>query len=267
MTCEAELLGSEINLGTLACEPKIQREKYPTVRHAQYHDIPALIKNSRAQTIITAAHKLAAAHPDTPVIASLTGPLSTAASVIDPITFYKELRRDPAGSHRYLTHVTALLKEFCTALLQHNGATLIAIGDPSATGEILGPAMFEEYALPYHNQLADHIHQLGAPLILHICGDLKRVRHLITRIRSDALSTDAMINLATLKRDYPHITTMGNISTFALEWGTSEKITTITQNLIRDGINIISPACGLSTATTLANIRALTNTVKNAPPP
>jgi [methyl-Co(III) methanol-specific corrinoid protein]:coenzyme M methyltransferase len=264
MTCEAELLGSEVDLGTLECEPKIVREKFPSVRQVEFRDVRAMIKNGRSRTIVGAARRLAAANPDIPVIGSLTGPVSTGASVVDPLTFYKELRRDPEGAHRFLSYVTELLKEFCTALLEDNGATLIAVGDPSATGEILGPAMFEEYALRYLNELADHVHELGAPFILHICGDLKRVRHLITQIRCDALSTDAMINLAALKRDFPHITTMGNVSTFALEWGTNEKLATMARNLVRDGVNIISPACGLSTATCISNIRAVTAAVKES---
>ncbi|MDR1146926.1 MAG: hypothetical protein LBK71_12450 [Verrucomicrobiales bacterium] len=262
MTTEAELLGSDVDLGTLECEPKIAREKFPTVSAVEFRDPRRLIRDGRAAVIVSAARRLAAAHPGVPVIGSLTGPVSTAASVVDPLTFYKELRRAPDAAHKFLAHVTALLKEFCTALLADGGATAIAVGDPSATGEILGPAMFEQFAARYLNELAAHVHALGAPFILHICGDLKRVKHLAAAIHCDALSTDAMINLPALKREFPHLTTMGNVSTFALEWGPVPKLATIARNLVRDGVDIISPACGLSTATCLANIRAVTDAVK-----
>ena len=62
--------------------------------------------------------------------------------------------------------------------------------------------------------------------------------------------------------EYPHLTTMGNLSTYALQWSTPEKITQMTENLIRDEIDIISPACGLSTSTSTDRIRAMTATVK-----
>ena len=55
---------------------------------------------------------------------------------------------------------------------------------------------------------------------------------------------------------------MGNVSTYALENNNEEKIKNITYRLINEGINILSPACGLSTSTPLSNIRALTDTVK-----
>jgi [methyl-Co(III) methanol-specific corrinoid protein]:coenzyme M methyltransferase len=80
-------------------------------------------------------------------------------------------------------------------------------------------------------------------------------------LRCDALSTDAMVNLVALKSEFPQITTMGNLSTYALEWNAPEKIAAVTRKLVASGINIISPACGLSTATRLQSIRAMTDTV------
>jgi [methyl-Co(III) methanol-specific corrinoid protein]:coenzyme M methyltransferase len=55
---------------------------------------------------------------------------------------------------------------------------------------------------------------------------------------------------------------MGNVSTFMLELGETDKVARHTQGLIRDGIDIIAPACGLSTSTKLETIRAMTDTVK-----
>ena len=261
MTIEAELLGSQIDHGTLACEPKIASEVFPSINDVVYADVAKLAQSGRMNVVVDAAHRIAAANPDVPVIASLTGPISTAASIVDPMTFYKSLRKDPAGAHRVLDYVTRLLSAFAKRLLLEQGASVIAVGDPSATGEILGPVMFEQFAVRYLNQLADDVHALGFPLIIHICGDMKRVRHLLPKLRCDALSTDAMVNLAALKADFPEITTMGNLSTYALQWSEPEKICSVTRNLVANGIDIISPACGLSTSTKLESIRAMTNAV------
>jgi [methyl-Co(III) methanol-specific corrinoid protein]:coenzyme M methyltransferase len=263
MTVEAELLGSEINLGTLECEPKIAREVFPCVDAVEFRDVSQLVHSGRIEVVTEAAHIIARKNPDIPVIASLTGPISTAASIIDPITFYKELRKNPGGAHKALEYVTDLLGSFAERLVAEEGATAIAVGDPSATGEILGPAMFEKFALYYLNKLADRIHALGFPFILHICGDLKSVRHLLPLLRCDALSTDAQISLPALKKEFPSITTMGNVSTYALQWNNQEKIRSITRNLVNNGVDIISPACGLSTSTKLETIRVMTDEVKN----
>jgi [methyl-Co(III) methanol-specific corrinoid protein]:coenzyme M methyltransferase len=264
VTVEAELLGSEVDLGTLECEPKIAREIFPSVGAVEFRDVEKLVHSGRIDIVVEAAHRIARANPDVPVIASLTGPISAGASIVDPITFYKELRKNPEGAHKVLNYITDLLGAFAERLVADHGASVIAIGDPSATGEILGPVMFEKYALHYLNQLADRVHALGFPIILHICGNLSTVRHLLPQLHYDALSTDTSTSLPALKKEFPSITTMGNVSTFALEWKDPEKIRSVTRGLVNNGVDIISPACGLSTSTKLETIRVMTDEVKNS---
>lgn len=261
MTVEAEALGSEIDFGTLACEPKIAKEVFPSVSSVEYKEIKQIIKIPRIQTIVQAGYRLSKQYPDIPVVGSITGPISTAASVVDPIPFLKELRKDKENSHRVIDYVSDFLIEYAR-LLVDNGVDVICIGDPTATGEILGPRMFEEYAVRYINKVIDGIKLLGAPVIVHICGNMRMVKHLIPEIKSNAISTDALVNLKLLKEEFPQLTTMGNVSTFLLEFGTPDKVADQTSRLVRDGIDIISPACGLSTSTSLPNICAMTGTVK-----
>ncbi len=263
MTVEAELLGSAIDFGTLACEPKITREIFPSVSQVEFRDISGMLANGRIHTIVHAGRRLAERHPDFPVIGNLTGPVSTAASIVDPVTFLKELRKERDNSHRVLEYVSDLLIAFAGRMLEA-GVTLISIGDPTATGEILGPKMFDEYAVRYLNRVIDGIHAFGAPVIVHICGNMRMVKSFIALIRCNAVSTDALVNLRLLKEEFPQLTTMGNVSTFMLELGETERVARHTENLVRDGIDIISPACGLSTSTSLEAIRAMTDTVKES---
>jgi len=261
MTVEAEVLGSRVDLGSLSCEPKIASEAFLSVSEAVFPGLERLNGAGRIKTVANAIRHLAKSHPDTPRIASLTGPISTAASLVEPMTFLKELRKDPGGSHRVLGSVTGFLELYAEVLLE-SGADVIGIGDPTATGEILGPAAFEEFALPYLNRLIERIHALEAPVIVHICGRVTRVRHLIPLLVSDAVSTDALVNLSALKRDYPQLVTMGNVSTYLLQNGPPEQVARRTARLLQEGVDIIAPACGLSTSTSIRNIRALTDTVK-----
>lgn len=261
MTVEAEILGSEINFGTLACEPKIERELFPSSSKVEFRDINNMLKSGRISEIIQAGHHIARLHPDQPIIGNLTGPISTAASIVDPVTFLKELRKDAPNSHRVLEYVSDLLIAFAGEMI-NNGVTLISIGDPTATGEILGPKMFNEYAVRYLNKVIDGIHGFGAPVIVHICGKLQSVKQCLPQLRCDAVSTDALVNLKLLKEEFPGLKVMGNVSTFMLEYGDTAKVSAYTSGLVRDGIDIISPACGLSTATSLEAIRAMTDTVK-----
>jgi [methyl-Co(III) methanol-specific corrinoid protein]:coenzyme M methyltransferase len=261
MTVEAEVLGSEIDFGTLACEPKIAREVFPSVQSVVYKEIAGMLDAGRIRTVAAAGERLSKAYPDVPVIGSLSGPISTAASIVDPMQFFKELYKHKEQSHRVLDYVSDFLIAFARVLVD-SGATAICIGDPTATGEILGPKMFSEYAVTYLNKVIDGIHATGVPVLVHICGEMKAVKPSIPKLHCDAISTDAFVNLRLLKQEYPQLTTMGNLSTFLLEFGDPEKVARQTGNLLRDGIDIISPACGLSTSSSILNIQAMTQTVK-----
>jgi [methyl-Co(III) methanol-specific corrinoid protein]:coenzyme M methyltransferase len=261
MTVEAEVLGSEINFGTLACEPKIAREVFTSVQSVVYKDIAGMLDAGRIRTVAAAGEILSKTHPDVPVIGSLCGPISTAASIVDPMQFFKELYKNKEQSHRVLDYVSDFLIAFARVLVD-GGASAICIGDPTATGEILGPKMFSEYAVTYLNKVIDGIHATGVPVLVHICGEMKAVKPSIPKLHCDAISTDAFVNLRLLKQEYPQLTTMGNLSTYLLEFGDPDKVARQTGNLLRDGIDIISPACGLSTSSSILNIQAMTQTVK-----
>ena len=261
MTVEAEVLGSKVDFGTLACEPKIITEVFSSVSNVEFRNIKEILKKGRVDTIIQAGYYVSKQNDDIPVIGSLTGPISTAASMVDPMTFLKELRKNKEGSHKVIDYVTDFLIEYAKLMID-NGVTVISIADPTATGEILGPKMFEEYAVRYLNKLIDGIHSLKVPVIVHICGKLNAVKDQLPNIRCNAISTDSLVNLRILKEEYPSLTTMGNLSTYLLEFGTTDTVRMQTEKLMRDGIDIISPACGLSTSSSLDNIFTFTKTVR-----
>ncbi|KPU45098.1 uroporphyrinogen decarboxylase [Oxobacter pfennigii] len=260
MTVEAEALGSEVDLGSLKCEPKIAREPYASVDNVDFLPVSAVAKSPRTEIVIQSIASLSKKQPDVPVIGSVTGPVSTAASITDPMTFLKELYKNKDMTHKVLDYVTDALIEYAR-LLVDNGAAVISIADPTATGEILGPRIFAEYAVTYLNKLADSIHKLGVPVIIHICGKVGSVTGNLKDLRCDAISTDAMVNLHSLKEELKDTTVMGNISTYLLEFGNEESVRQNTSRLVEKGIDIIAPACGLSTSTSLKNIRALTGAV------
>jgi [methyl-Co(III) methanol-specific corrinoid protein]:coenzyme M methyltransferase len=177
------------------------------------------------------------------------------------MTFFRELRKKPPEAHLVVDHLSGLIASFAAMMLEA-GATVITIADPSASGEILGPVLFREYAVTYLRKIVERIHKLSAPVIVHICGDINSVRHLVGSIGADAVSVDAMVNIARLKQDFPGMTVMGNISTQLLRSGSTERIVIAVEKLVAGSIDIIAPACGLDTRTPLKSVRALTDRTK-----
>jgi [methyl-Co(III) methanol-specific corrinoid protein]:coenzyme M methyltransferase len=75
------------------------------------------------------------------------------------------------------------------------------------------------------------------------------------------VSVAAVVSLRQLKRDLGEHTVMGNVSTYLLEFAKPERVRAAAKNLLEHKIDIIAPACGLSTSTPLDNIRAMTDQV------
>lgn len=70
-------------------------------------------------------------------------------------------------------------------------AEFIAIADPSGTGEILGPKLFEEYALPALNRICEELKPLCKGVIVHICGQLRTIYPQLAKLKCSGLSVDA----------------------------------------------------------------------------
>ncbi len=142
------------------------------------------------------------------------------------------------------------------------GADVIALSDPSATGEILGPKFFEEFTVRYVNQIVDAMKEAGAQTIVHICGHMNPVYKEVNEIHSDALSFDSVVPMKEARSELKDRTLMGNVSTYTLEFGEPDKVETLTENCVKNGSDIIAPACGLGMRSPLANIRAILAAVR-----
>lgn len=262
MTVEVEAMGAEVDLGDTKFEPRVISYLLDTV--SDFNKLKKLDVNSgRAKVSIEVIKRLKDNDGEVPVIGNLSGPISVASSLIDPIVFYKALRRKSEDAHKFISFVTDQSIAFGKAQIKA-GADVITISDPSGTGEILGPKYFDEYAVKYLNKLIDGLHEENEniPVIVHICGQMHRVYRELNKIKADALSFDAVVSIKEVKKQMPGRIIMGNLSTYTLEFSDKDKIKRLTKNVLNTGVNIFSPACGLGTQSSLENIQTMLATVK-----
>ncbi|MDD3242747.1 MAG: uroporphyrinogen decarboxylase family protein [Eubacteriales bacterium] len=99
----------------------------------------------------------------------------------------------------YPDEMTQLLK-VCTeqgkrfALAQiEAGADIIGVGDAAAS--LIGPAQYEEFVLPYQQELIRTIHDAGCVAKLHICGNINRVLELAVQAGADMVDCDHMVDM------------------------------------------------------------------------
>jgi [methyl-Co(III) methanol-specific corrinoid protein]:coenzyme M methyltransferase len=222
---------------------------------------PADLSKGRSAVTLEAIRILKQELDGVPIVGNLTGPVSTATSLVEPTVFYHEMRKKNADVHTFMTLVTDHLIAFGLAQIEA-GADVIAISDPSGTGELLGRKHFEEFTVQYLNRLIAPLKQAGATVIVHICGQMRDVYPQTAKITSDVLSFDSMVPMSEARRELPDRTLMGNVSTYTLEFGEPEKIRTLTKTCVENGSNIISPACGLGMKSPLRNIQSMLEYLK-----
>jgi MtaA/CmuA family methyltransferase len=262
MTIEAEGMGAKVDMGSIKYEPHVADYVINTV--AEYNQLDNLDVNSgRAKVTLDAIAILKSKGESVPIIGNLSGPISVASSLMDPVIYYKELRKKKEDANKFMEFVTNQIIEFGKAQVKA-GADIITISDPSGTGEILGPVYFAEYAVKYINMLIDGIREAAKdiPIIVHICGQMHSVYPQLKELKADAFSFDAVVRIKDIREHMQEKILMGNVSSFALETANGDKIRAMTKNVINNGIDIVSPACGLGTQAPMKNIQAMLKTVK-----
>lgn len=262
MTVEAEAMGSAIELGDNYFEPRVVKEVFTA--NWETGEVKKIdpARDGRTPVVLEAVSILRADSGDIPVVGNLTGPISLAASLIEVSAFMRLIFRNPSAAHSLLSVATDNLVSFGSAMIAA-GADVIAIADPTASGEILGPRHFAEFAFPYLSRLTAALSP-RAPIIIHICGDITVVMDQIAKIEANAVSFDAVVGLQKVRSFSASLVLMGNVSTFLLANGPVTKIKQSALNKLENKIDILAPACGLSTKTPVEHIRALTQAVKES---
>lgn len=260
MTVEAEALGAPVELGHRESEPRVAR--YPMEKMSDLDRLTSMdVTRGRARVCVDAVHILKKQAPDVPIIANLTGPVSLATSLIDPLLYYRALRRDKDAAHALNRLAVEAGLAFGDALVEA-GADVICIADPSATGDLIGGRSFEEFVLPYVNEMTDFFRRRRQmPSIVHICGDVKRgLGDILQHLGADGVSVDSVVGIQQLRDLVPGKATMGNVSTYVLERGDPEKLVKVSRQCLNHGVDILAPACGISPKTPIRNIQAVSET-------
>jgi [methyl-Co(III) methanol-specific corrinoid protein]:coenzyme M methyltransferase len=262
MTVEAEGMGATVYMGTKNTEPRVT--EYPIQSSEEYKNLKSInVNEGRAKVVVDAIEILKEKNEDVPIIANLTGPVSLASSLLEPMIFFKEIRKKPQMVHEFMNFVTDNLIAFGKAQLEA-GADILTISDPSGTGEILGSKNFNEFAVPYLNRIIDELKEYAnGGTIIHICGRLKSIYKELNSLHSDAISFDSITSARQVIENVSGKAIMGNVSTFALENSDAASLETMCKACLNSGVDILSPACGIGVRTKLENIKILLESTKN----
>lgn len=164
--------------------------------------------------------------------------------------------------HRLLDYTTSVTVQFIR-LMSETGAHMTSNGDSVAGPELISPAMFESFALPYEKKVVDCSHAVKLPYVLHICGNTNRIIDQMLETGSDGLELDYRTD-ATLAREKmkERAVFIGNIDPSAvLALGTPSLIEEKTRELLTVFADtprfVLNAGCAIPPMTPPENLRAM----------
>jgi uroporphyrinogen decarboxylase len=170
--------------------------------------------------------------------------------------------------HKLLEYSTGITLQFIQ-LMSETGAHMTSNGDSVAGPELISPAMFRAFALPYEKKIADRSHALGLPYFLHICGNTSRIIDEMLETGSDGLEldyrTDAAMAHAKMKDRAVFI---GNIDpSGVLALGSPQLVEEKTRELLNIFTDtprfILNAGCAIPPITPPENLRAMINAARS----
>jgi MtaA/CmuA family methyltransferase len=138
------------------------------------------------------------------------------------------------------------------------GADMVGIGDAAAS--LIAPEMYKEFVLPLERKLIVAIHEAGAAVKLHICGNIKNHILYMAQSGADIIDVDWMVPLKEARElAGAEVTLCGNINPAGVLFeGSSEEVAEAARQCLKDVPEkfILMPGCEVPPATPEKNIRA-----------
>lgn len=207
-----------------------------------------------------------------------TGPFALASYFVGTQDFLIEVgmakagmpESDAAAIRRALDLAADALIAFGKACVDA-GSDLLHCGDSLASCDVISPADYEEWALPYERKVIQAWREYGAKTLLHICGDSTRVLDLYAETGADVIEVDHKVDLATARTIVgDRSCVIGNVDPVTvLLQGTPEQVRAASEQCLATGSGgryILGSGCVVPRITPLENVRAMVQAARNSAP-
>lgn len=193
--------------------------------------------------------------------AGVTGPFSQVCFLMGLERVMLATIDDPAGLHRAIAKRLPLALQWIEEMAALDPAC-IWIGEGLASSSLISPKTYREFVLPYEKAMAEKIHQVGVPSVLHICGKLNPALDLIPETHINCLEADWQVDLAEAKaRIGDRVCLKGNLNTTTLVSRGPDEIYEISRQAIEaaaaGGGFVLSSGCALGRDTPPENVDAM----------
>jgi MtaA/CmuA family methyltransferase len=257
---EAEAFGCKINWGRIDRHPSVETHVFNDI--SEFKVPERIIEKGRFPIKHKVEEKLRREYGDyLPITNQVTGPFTVAGHIFGIEKFLMWTKKKPIEQIKEVLMMIADVNVEDSKEALRSGADIICIADPSATSDIISPQFFKEVLVPVYRSIS---RRLGAPIVLHICGNATAYLPYIPDTEIDAFSVDAQVNIAFAKQVLGNrVAVAGGVPTIsALLFGKPETVRKAVIDAIGQGVDVVMPSCGIPPRTPTENFRALVEATK-----
>lgn len=128
-----------------------------------------------------------------PIIGWVEGPLAESADLSGVSELLMNMIMEPDMVKALQQKCLQMAKDFALAQIKA-GSNIMGVGD--AVCSQISQDMYDEFCLPLHRELFKFIHDNGAIVKLHICGDITHILPSLAKTDVDILDVDWMVDMA-----------------------------------------------------------------------
>lgn len=193
-----------------------------------------------------------------PVSGWIEGPLAEACDVAGVGEMMIRLMTDPDFSNFLMDKCMITAKKFAKAQIEA-GCDLIGMGD--AICSQIDRDTYDTYIRDRHKELISFIHECGAEVKLHICGNITHLLESIKETETDIIDLDWMVDMDHARQILgPDVVIGGNINPVLIQDNEAEEVYSLSRDLVekyRDQKYLLAGGCEITVLTPPSNLLAM----------
>jgi len=192
------------------------------------------------------------------ILGWVEGPAAEAGDLRGVQNFFIDLVEEPGFCNELMSLCVDVALDFARCQVE-SGADTIGVGD--AVASQVSPDIYETQILPHEQRLVKGLHEMGAKVRLHICGNITHLLPGIASLDVDVLDVDHMVDLAQVREALGRrVALAGNIDPVSgVLRGSPDFIRATVLRSYRQAGNpfIVNAGCEIPSGTPVENLKAL----------
>ncbi|MBO7385400.1 MAG: hypothetical protein J6U63_03555 [Clostridia bacterium] len=260
-----EVMGGKVEMNHLAAE--IIERPLKELSDIDKFDVQRVIAGMRKdhyyqRTLVQLKKMRELVGDETMIGGGFFGPFTMAAQMLGVEDFMVELMdSEPEDIKKVVDFAGEIVTAYLEDLID-GGLDLITIPEPVASGDLIRPAVFEQFVLPADVKVKERLEARCPSCLIHICGKTDKLVSTVAEARMGVFSVDSIDMVKAQQDSQKRCALFGNLSPAQiLAARSAEEVYVISKELCTQmkpfGGFILAPGCDLAPNIPLENLQAM----------